>query len=144
MVPRETPPHLLQFVCWNQNAISHRFRRTQQRYRRMDRHNWCSNSRPDAARYTLASVAKGLYGHQSADYYSHRFETTCLVTNTRCQQEARPLIERCCVVRLFDKPSTVLQRWHTFYKRAVGDFALTDCRCLMPVRLSFCYLIRLH
>ena len=44
----------------DQSAISNRFRRTHRRYRRTDRQtdgqNWYSNSRPDAARYALASV----------------------------------------------------------------------------------------
>ena len=44
----------------DKSAISNRFRRTQQRYRRTDGQNWYSNSRPDAARYALASVAKRL------------------------------------------------------------------------------------
>ena len=42
----------------DQSAISNRFHRTQQCYRQTDRQNWYSNSRPDAARYALASVAK--------------------------------------------------------------------------------------
>ena len=45
-----------------QSVISNRFRRTQQCYRqtdgRTDIQNWYSNSRPDAARYALALVAK--------------------------------------------------------------------------------------
>ena len=45
----------------DQSAISNCFHRTQQRYRQTDGHNWYSNSRPDAARYALASVAKTLF-----------------------------------------------------------------------------------
>ena len=78
----------------DQSAISDRFCRTQQRYRqsdrqtdgRIDRHNWYSNSRPDAARYALASVAKNaLLQRHISPKTQRRSEHCCQnVTYIRC------------------------------------------------------------